>query len=66
MNANYSLMIRRYNTYLMFETLEELRSELSNYFSVKEINKGIVEQLTDFSQTNKNSYQDIEIERIVR
>jgi hypothetical protein len=50
----------------MFETLEELRSELSNYFSIKEINKGIVEQLTDFSQTNKNSYQDIEIERIVR
>lgn len=66
MNANYRLMIRKYNTYLMFETLEELRSELSNYFSVKEINKGIVEQLTDFSQTNKNSYQDIEIERIVR
>lgn len=66
MNANYRLMIRKYNTYLMFETLEELRSELSNYFSVKEVNKGIVEQLTDFSQTNKNSYQDIEIERIVR
>ena len=66
MNANYRLMIRKYNTYLMFETLEELRSELSNYFSVKEINKGIVEQLTDFSQTNKNSYQDIEIERVVR
>ena len=58
----FTLTIQRYGRYLSFDTIEELREELSGYFSPKE--KSIVDKLTDFSNTptidgyKTNSYQD--------
>lgn len=52
---------------LTFESLEDLRSELSRYFTPKEINSGIVDRLTTFNEklmkdySVKNSYQVFDI-----
>lgn len=58
----YTLTINRYGRYLSFDTLDELKEELSGYFSTKE--KDLVNKLLDFSKTptidgyKKNIYQD--------
>lgn len=63
----YTLTIRRYGRYLSFETLKELKEELSRYFTPREINSGIVNRLTDFTHTplkdgyRKNNYQDFQV-----
>ena len=63
----YSLFIRRYNRLMDFATIDELRAELKNYFSPREIALGIVDRLTNFDGKQpqgygyfKNSYQDFE------
>ena len=63
----YSLYIRRYKRLMDFTTIEELRAELQEYFTPREIALGIVDRLTNFDGKLpqgygyvKNSYQDIE------
>lgn len=62
----YNLFIRRYGRNLYFDTLEELTEEVKQYFTPKEIARGIVEKLCTFHKHNekdgmiKNSYQDFE------
>ena len=56
----YSLTIRRYGRYLNFDTLEELKEELSLYFSPKEKSNGIIEKLTNFDNIQeKDGYKEI-------
>lgn len=60
----FTLTIKRYGRYLSFDTLEELKEELSLYFSPKEKANGIIEKLTNFNNVSKKdgykeiSYQD--------
>lgn len=62
----YSLYIRRYRRLMEFATIEELRAELQEYFTPREIALGIVDRLTNFDGKTtrggyiKNSYQDFE------
>ena len=56
----YSLTIKRYSRNLNFNTLEELKEELSLYFSPKEKSSGIIEKLTDFNNVPpKDGYIEI-------
>ena len=64
--VSYSLFVRRYNTRQSFDSLEELKHEVSRYFLARE--KYIVDRLTDFRYAKfneygyaKNSYQDFEV-----
>jgi hypothetical protein len=56
----YTLLIRRYGRYMSFDTIEELKNEVSGYFTKSE--KAIVEKLTTFNSfvdgMAKNDYQD--------
>lgn len=53
--------------YLSFDNIEDLRAELSRYFTPRELDSGIVDRLTTFNlnrmQDNmvKNSYQNFDI-----
>lgn len=49
----YSLHIRRYDRYLTFESLEELRQEVGLYFTEREKAAGIVDRLTSFVMKNE-------------
>ena len=51
----YSMTIKRYNRYQNFETLEELREELSSYLTKSEIASGLLDKLTDFNPARKNA-----------
>lgn len=51
------LIIGPRKIHMNFNTVEELREELSKYFTKKEIAGGIVRQLTTFTgKPNKNGY----------
>lgn len=64
---SYNLTISRYGRYLSFDTLEELKEELSLYFSPKEKESGIIEKLTNFDSVKEQdgfkqiNYQDFTI-----
>jgi len=64
---DYTLYIHRYRRHLSFDKVEDLREELSGYFTKSEIASGLVDRLTDFSHKRPrdgiitNSYQDIEV-----
>lgn len=63
----YGLLIRRYDRYRSFDTLDGLKEEVSRYFSKKEA--AIVERLCDFSKASvkaelsENHYQDFTVSR---
>lgn len=64
----YSLYIRRYRRNISHLTLEELRQELAQYFTKREIESGIVDRLTNFGSRKPpkdgfltNSWQDFEV-----
>jgi hypothetical protein len=68
----YSFTIKRYNTNKSFNTLEELKEEIGQYFTKKEKESGIVEKLITFNPTlvnengfkyffAKNNYQDFTV-----
>lgn len=63
----YTLLIKRYGTFLSFDNIEELKNEVKRYFSPNEINSGIVERLTTFNESKrldgyiKNDYQDFTV-----
>ena len=63
----YSLTIKRYNRYLSFDSITDLKEELSRYFTPREIQSGIVDRLTNFNNTPlkdgycKNDYQDFSV-----
>lgn len=68
MTPYYSLFIRRYGRNMNFTTLEELREELSEYFTESEKRGGIVDRLTTFGPvtaendfTAENHYRDMEV-----
>ena len=44
----YSLTIKRYDRHLNFDTVEELREELSLYLSPLEKKSGLLDRLTTF------------------
>ena len=51
---SYSLLIKRYNRYIKFEgpnALEDLRNELRKYMSPSEIEAGVIDSLTCFSES---------------
>ncbi len=50
----YTLLIKRYNRYMSFNTVEELKDETARYFTNSE--KSIVEKLTTFNLSNADSY----------
>lgn len=61
----YSLYIRRYGRHQNFQTLEDLKEEVSRYFTVRE--QGIVKMLCTFrgepdpeTHAFRNCYQDFE------
>lgn len=56
----YALMIKRYGRVLHFDTLEDLKAELSRYFSPREKASGIVEWLTKFDYIQeRNAHKEI-------
>ena len=63
----YSLFIRRYRRHMNFDSIVDLKDELSSYFTQREIQSGIVDRLVNFNTTPikdgycKNSYQDFEV-----
>lgn len=65
--TKYNLFIRRYSRSINFDTLEELKAEVSCYFTPREIKDGIVDRLTDVNRATlkcgykSNSYQDMEV-----
>ena len=64
---SYTLLIKRYGTYLSFDNIEDLKSELKRYFTPNEISGGIVDRLTTFNEGKrqdgfiKNDYQDFTV-----
>lgn len=67
---NYTLTISRYGRHIRFDTLEELREELSRYFTPREIASGFVDRLSTFRKPTardeengyiKNSYRDFDV-----
>jgi hypothetical protein len=56
----YLAIIKRYGRYLTFDSLEELKAELSRYFTDKEKASGIVDRLTDFDNVPvENGHKEI-------
>ena len=66
----YEYGLRRFGQrgfYLSFDNIEDLRAELSRYFTPRELDSGIVDRLTTFDVNRmqddmvKNSYQNFDI-----
>lgn len=52
----YTLQIKRYGRLLTYDSLAALRTDLEKYFSLREINGGVVDRLTDFKGEVTNGY----------
>lgn len=62
----YTLHIHRYDRYMTFENIHDLKDELKRYFTPKELASGVVDRLINFERKNtdgfyRNSFQDFEV-----
>ena len=56
----YLAIIKRFGRYLTFDSIEELKAELSKYFTESERASGIVDELTDFDNVPvKDGHKEI-------
>jgi hypothetical protein len=54
----YGLHIRRYGRNLKFNTLEELKEELGQYFTKSQIANGVIDRLTSFGKIGPDGYAE--------
>ena len=50
----YTMFVQRHGRYLTLTSLEGLRSELLNYLSQKDIERGVIDRLTAFDTCHKD------------